>query len=160
VRALRGRARKRFAPVFPCSLSIETTGQQSGHSLLKIFLERKMLITFFKDAVKSPPKVLALCFIAYFATISFVVSGFLVLLAIHWVVKEMTKKGKAILAAEADAEAARIESEKLAARAAAAVKAEVAPAATAAANDSSVKPAPMKQYAKSAVVLPFKTGTR
>lgn len=119
-----------------------------------------MLITFFKDAVKSPPKVLALCFIAYFATISFVVSGFLVLLAIHWVVKEMKKKGRAILAAEADAEAARIESEKLAARAAAEVKAEVAPRSTVAANDNSAKPAPMKQYAKSAVVLPFRTGTR
>ncbi|MGF6915891.1 hypothetical protein [Paraburkholderia sp. 40] len=123
-----------------------------------------MLIVFFKDAIKSPAKVLALCFIAYFATISFVVLGFLVLLAIHWVVKEMKKKGKAILAAEADAEAARIEKEKLAARAGAEakaeVKAEVKAAVTPAANDSSVQPAATKQYAKSAVVLPFKTGTR
>ena len=123
-----------------------------------------MLTVLFKDAIKSPAKVLALCFIAYFATISFVVTVFLVLLAAHWVVKEMKKKGKAILAAEAEAEAeaeaARIETEKLAARAAAEAKAEVASAATAAANDSNAKPAPMKQYAKSAVVLPFKTGTR
>jgi flagellar biosynthesis component FlhA len=143
-------------------LSIETTGQRSGHSLLKIFLERKMLMMFFKDAIKSPAKTLALCFIAYFATISFVVFGLLVLLAIHWVVKEMKKKGKAILAAEADAEAARVESEKLAARAAAEAKPEAQPAGTttAAANDSNAKPAPTRQYAKSAVVLPFKTGTR
>jgi len=103
-----------------------------------------MLTVLFKDAIKSPAKVLALCFIAYFATISFVVTVFLVLLAAHWVVKEMKKKGKAILAARAAADA----------------KAEVASAATAAANDSNAKPAPMKQYAKSAVVLPFKTGTR
>jgi uncharacterized protein YdaU (DUF1376 family) len=104
--------------------------------------------------------VLALCFIAYFATISFVVSTFLFLLAAHWVVKEMKKKAKAIHTAEAEAEAARIETEKLAARAAANAKPEVASAATAAANDSNVKQAPAKQYAKSAVVLPFKTGTR
>jgi hypothetical protein len=117
-----------------------------------------MLTVLFQDAIKSPRKVLALCFIAYFATISFVVSTFLVLLAAHWVVKEMKKKSKAILAAEA--EAARIETEKLAARAAADAKVEVASAASAAANDSNVKPATMKQYAKSAVVLPFKTGTR
>ncbi|MFM0756061.1 hypothetical protein [Paraburkholderia strydomiana] len=127
---------------------------------MKIFLERKMLMVFFKDAIKSPAKVLALCFIAYFATISFVVFGLLVLLAIHWVVKEMKKKGKAILAAEADAEAARIEKEKLAARAGAEAKAEVKAAVTPAANDSSAQPAATKQYAKSAVVLPFKTGAR
>jgi hypothetical protein len=118
-----------------------------------------MLMVFFKDAIKSPGKVLALCFIAYFATISFVVAAFLVVLATHWVLNEMKKKGKAILAAEADAEAARIETEKLATRAAEA-KAEAASPAPAAANDSNAKPAPMKQYAKSAVVLPFKTGTR
>ncbi|AUT75443.1 hypothetical protein C2L64_44445 [Paraburkholderia hospita] len=119
-----------------------------------------MLLVLFKDAIKSPAKVLALCFIAYFATISFVVSTFLFLLAAHWVVKEMKKKAKAIHAAEAEAEAARIETEKLAARASANAKPEVASPATAAANDSNVKPAPAKQYAKSAVVLPFKTGTR
>ncbi|MGF6735591.1 hypothetical protein OKW50_007764 [Paraburkholderia youngii] len=119
-----------------------------------------MLKAHFKDSIKSPGKVLALCFIAYFATISFVVSGFLVLLAAHWVVKEMKKKGKALLQAEADAEAARIETEKLAARAAGETKVPVASAATAAANDSNLKPTPMKQYAKSAVVVPFKNGTR
>jgi hypothetical protein len=119
-----------------------------------------MLKLWLKDAIKSPAKVLALCFIVYFATISFAVSAFLFLFAAHWVVKEMKKKGKAILAAEADAEAARVEAEKLAARAAVDVKGEVAPVATPAANDSMAKPAPMKQYAKSAVVLPFKTGTR
>ncbi|MBB4518260.1 hypothetical protein GGD68_007066 [Paraburkholderia fungorum] len=121
-----------------------------------------MLMMFFKDAIKSPAKTLALCFIAYFATISFVVFGLLVLLAIHWVVKEMKKKGKAILATEADAEAARVETEKLAARTAAEAKPDAKPAATttAAANDSNAKPTPRKQYAKSAVILPFKTGTR
>ncbi|TCK33427.1 hypothetical protein B0G84_7647 [Paraburkholderia sp. BL8N3] len=119
-----------------------------------------MLKVLLKDAIKSPATVLALCFIVYFATISFVVSGFLFVLAAHWVVKEIKKKEKGILAAEADAEAARIETEKLVARAAAEAKAQVAPAATAASNDNNAKPAPMKQYAKSAVVLPFKTGTR
>jgi hypothetical protein len=78
--------------------------------------------------------------------------------------KAMMKKAKAIEAAEADAEAARIETEKLAAaaRAADAAKARTAPVAhaTPAANDPAAKPAPMKQYAKSAVVVPFKTGTQ
>lgn len=118
-----------------------------------------MLMVLFKDAIKSPAKVLALCFIAYFATISFVVAAFLFLLGTHWVITAMKKKTKAILSAEADAEAARNEAEKLAARASAEVRPQ-AHAATAAANDSNATPAPMKQYAKSAVVLPFKTGTQ
>ncbi|MGF6851157.1 hypothetical protein [Paraburkholderia sp. CI3] len=123
-----------------------------------------MLKVLFKDGFKTPGKLLALCLVVYLATISIVVAGFLILLAVSWVKFEMKKKAKAIEADEADAEAARIETEKLAAaaRAADAAKARTAPVAhaTAAANDPAVKPAPIKQYAKSAVIVPFKTGTQ
>jgi hypothetical protein len=131
----------------------------SGHSLV-IFLERKMVKVLFKDAIKSPGKLFALCFVVYLATISIAVAGFLMLLAARWVSVEMKKKAKAIEAAEAEAEAARVEAEKLAAsqRMATQVKAQAVPVATAS-NDSVATPTPMKQYAKSAVVIPFKTGT-
>jgi hypothetical protein len=120
-----------------------------------------MLKVLFKDAIKSPGKLLALCFVVYFATISLAVAGFLILLAARWVMVEMKKKAKAIEAAEAEAEAARVEAEKLAAsqRMAAQAKAQAVPVAPAS-NDSVSKPAPMKQYAKSAVVIPFRTGTQ
>ncbi|NUX57938.1 hypothetical protein [Paraburkholderia youngii] len=123
-----------------------------------------MLKVLFNGALKTPGKLVALCLVAYLATISFVVCGLLMLLAARWVYKAMMKKAKAIETAEADAEAARIETEKLAAaaRAADAAKARTAAVAhaTAAANDPAAQPAPMKQYAKSAVVVPFKTGTQ
>jgi hypothetical protein len=123
-----------------------------------------MLKVLFKDAIKTPGKLLALCFVVYLATISFVVDMFVMLLAARWVYVTMMKKAKAIEAAEAEAEAARIETEKLAAaaKAADAAKARTAAVAqaTAAANDGAAVPAPKKQYAKSAVVLPFKTGTQ
>ncbi|MGF6812747.1 flagellar biosynthesis component FlhA [Paraburkholderia sp. Clong3] len=125
-----------------------------------------MLKVLFNGALKAPGKLVALCLVAYLATISFVVSGLLMLLAARWVYTAMMKKAKAIetAEAEAEAEAARIETEKLAAaaRAADAAKARTAAVAhaTAAANDPAAKPAPMKHYAKSAVVVPFKTGTQ
>ena len=127
-----------------------------------------MLKVLFKDAIKTPGKLLALCFVVYLGTISFVVAMFVMLLAARWVYVTMMKKAKAIEAAEAEAEAeaeaARIETEKLAAaaKAADAAKARTAAVAqaTAAANDGAAVPAPKKQYAKSAVVLPFKTGTQ
>ncbi|APA90427.1 hypothetical protein BJG93_33095 (plasmid) [Paraburkholderia sprentiae WSM5005] len=123
-----------------------------------------MLKVMFKDALKTPGKLLALCLVVYLATISIVVAGFLILLAVSWVKVEMKKKAKAIEAAEAEAEAARIETEKLAAAARAADAAKVRTAdvahATEAANDAAAQPAPTKQYAKSAVVVPFRTGTQ
>ncbi|MGF6997373.1 hypothetical protein [Paraburkholderia sp. GAS32] len=121
-----------------------------------------MVQVLFKDAIKTPGKLLALCLIVYFASKSFVIGLFLFLLGVAWLVSAMKKKAKAILAAEAEAEAARVEAEKLAASARVAAQAKAQAAAMtgmAASNDSSIKPAPVKQYAKSAVVIPFKTGT-
>jgi uncharacterized membrane protein len=138
----------------------------------EIFLERKMLTVLFKDAIKSPGKLLALCLVLYLATVSFFVAGFLALLAARWIQKSMQQKAKAIEAAEAEAEAARIEAEKLAAAARAsqaatrAAKATVAAApvasvAASAANDPNATPSTAApQYAKSAVVIPFRTGTQ
>jgi uncharacterized protein YdaU (DUF1376 family) len=126
-----------------------------------------MLKLLLKDAIKSPGKLLALCIVMYLASLSFFVAGFLVLLAARWIHKTMKQKVKAIetAEAEAEAEAARIEAEKLAAaaKAAQATKATVAAAnvasATGAANDNTAEPMSTPRYAKSAVVLPFKTGT-
>jgi Zn-dependent protease with chaperone function len=138
----------------------------------EIFLERKMLKILFKDAIKSPGKLLALCLVLYLATVSFFVAGFLVLLAARWIQKSMQQKARAIEAAEAEAEAARIEAEKLAAaarasQAAAAAAKEtvvVAPVASAtgpAANDpNATRSTAVPQYARSAVVIPFRTGTQ
>ncbi|SIT34888.1 conserved hypothetical protein [Paraburkholderia ribeironis] len=121
-----------------------------------------MLRVLFKDAAKAPGKLLALCFIVYFASQSFIIDVFLFLFAVAWVASAMKKKSKAILAAEAEAEAARAEAEKLAAAARVAAQAKAQAAAMTgmpASNDSNAKPASTKQYAKSAVVIPFKTGT-
>ena len=117
-----------------------------------------MLRVVFKDAITSPGKLLALCMVVYFATISIAVAGILILLAARWVTLEMKKKAKAIEAAEA--EAARVESEKAAVEQQMATqsKVEVVPSTTAS-NDSAASPARTKQYAKSAVVIPFRTGT-
>jgi len=117
-----------------------------------------MLKVLFRNAITSPGKLVALCFVVYFATISFVVAGFLLLLSARWVMVEMKKKAKAIEAAEADA--ARAEAQKLASRQMAASGSVENVTAPAAANDSVAASAPAKQYAKSAVVIPFKTGTQ
>lgn len=117
-----------------------------------------MLKLLFKDAIKSPGKLLALCMVVYLATMSFFVAGFVFLLAARWLQKTMQKKAKALEAAEAEAAKA----EALKAQAAQPVAAATVTAtATAAANDTvAAPPAPKRQYAKSAVVIPFKTGTR
>jgi hypothetical protein len=114
---------------------------------------RKVL---FRNAITSPGKLVALCFVVYFATISFAVAAFLLLLSARWVMVEMKKKAKAIEAAEA----ARAEAQKLASRQMAASGSVENVTASAAANDRVAAPAPAKQYAKSAVVIPFKTGTQ
>ncbi|OLL27760.1 hypothetical protein BTH42_31655 [Burkholderia sp. SRS-W-2-2016] len=123
-----------------------------------------MLKVLVNGAEKTPGKLLALCLVVYLATISFAVALVVGLVAASWLQRAMMKKAKAIEAAQADAEAARIETEKLAAaaRAADAGNAHTAAVAhaTAAANDPAVRPAPIKQYAKSAVVVPFKTATQ
>ena len=125
-----------------------------------------MLKVLLKDAIKTPGKLLALCFVMYLASLSFFVAGFLALLAARWLHKTMQQKAKANEAAEAEAEAARVEAEKLAAasRAAQAAKATDVTAsvasATSAANDTTAaEPTSNRRYAKSAVVIPLKTGT-
>ncbi|REG45417.1 hypothetical protein B0G80_9012 [Paraburkholderia sp. BL6669N2] len=120
-----------------------------------------MLKVLFKNAITSPAKLLALCFVVYLATISFAVVGFLLLLSMRWLMVTMKKKAKAIEAAEAEAETARAEAEKLAASRQMAANGSVqdVPVATAS-NDSVAAPMPMKRYAKSAVIIPFKTGTQ
>ena len=125
-----------------------------------------MLKVLLKDAIKVPGKLFALCFVVYLASLSLFVAGFLLLLAARWLHKTMQQKAKAIEAAEAEAEVARVEAEKLAAasRAAEAARATVATASVAsaasAANDTTAAaPTSTRRYAKSAVVIPFKTGT-
>ncbi|MBU6486220.1 MAG: hypothetical protein KGQ57_00155 [Burkholderiales bacterium] len=111
-----------------------------------------MLNLLFKDLIKAPGKLLAVCVILYLATMSFLIAFFLVALAARWVQTEMKKKAKAAEAAAA--EAARAEAAKPAAVAPNVVPVAAVPAAAPAA------PMPQRQYAKSAVVIPFKTGTR
>ncbi|MCI0150931.1 hypothetical protein KNO81_34240 [Paraburkholderia sediminicola] len=125
-----------------------------------------MLKILLKDAIKVPGKLVALCLVMYLASLSLFAEGFLLLLAARWLHKAMQQKAKAIEAAEAEAEVARVEAEKLAAasRAAEAARATVATASVAsaasAANDTiAAAPTSTRRYAKSAVVIPFKTGT-
>jgi hypothetical protein len=125
-----------------------------------------MLKVLFKDSIKAPGKLLALCFVMYLASLSLFVAGFLVLLAIRWLHKTMQQKAKAIEAAKVETEVARVEAAKLAAasRAAQAAKptavtASVASATTAANDATAAEPTSNRRYAKSAVVIPFKTGT-
>jgi uncharacterized membrane protein len=126
-----------------------------------------MLKVLLKDAIKVPGKLLALCIVMYLASLSLFVAGFLLLLlAARWLHKAMQQKAKAIEAAEAEAEVARVEAERLAAasKAAEAAKAtvptaSVASAASAANDTTAAGPTSTRRYAKSAVVIPFKTGT-
>jgi hypothetical protein len=114
-----------------------------------IFLERKMLKLLLRNAIRSPGKLLAICMVVYLAATSFFVAFFVAVLAVRFFIQTMKKKAKELEAA--DAEAARSEAAR-----------PVVPAApvTAATPEESVSPAPVRQYAKSAVVIPFRTGTR
>jgi len=115
-----------------------------------------MLKLLLKDAIKHPGKLLALCFVVYLASMSFFVACFLALLGAGLARKSIQQKVKAAEAAEAEAANA----EALKVQAAQPVAAATM-TATAAANDTvAAPPAPKRQYAKSAVVIPFKTGTR
>ncbi|MGQ7932225.1 hypothetical protein [Paraburkholderia sp. D1E] len=119
-----------------------------------IFLEREMLKLLLKDATKTPWKLLALCLVVYLATLSLVVFIFVAFLAGHWLRKTIQQKTKALEAAEAK----RAEAATPVVPAAPAV-ATVTPANPAVAP-AAAQPAPKRQYAKSAVVIPFRTGTR
>jgi predicted peroxiredoxin len=120
-----------------------------GYPWCVVFPERKMLNLLIKDALKSLGKVLALCLIVFLAASSFVVSLFLLGLGIRL----LRKKAKALEATEREAareavdkarEQGRHEVQKCASA--------VAPVPTAA----SVQTPPARQYARSAVVIPFK----
>ncbi|MGF6782053.1 hypothetical protein [Paraburkholderia sp. GAS334] len=149
---------------FPCSSEHRNHRTLSGHSpVQEIFLERKMLKHLFKDAIKSPVKLFLLCFVVYMAAASFLVAAFLFLLGARWLHKQMMLKAKALEAAEVEASKAEVAKAAEAVTVVATpvdVKATPAPASANAANDASVEAAPAPQYAKSAVVLPFKTATR
>ncbi|WP_175772993.1 hypothetical protein [Paraburkholderia phenazinium] len=118
-----------------------------------------MLELLFKNAIKHPGKLLALCFVAYLATMSFVVFGLLLLLAVGWIRQKVRAAAKA--QAEAQAEARRAEAARVKAvnpdPVAKVETVNVAPAT----NDAAIAPAaPPRQYARSAVVIPFRSGTR
>ncbi|SIO72867.1 hypothetical protein SAMN05444172_9354 [Burkholderia sp. GAS332] len=115
-----------------------------------------MLKLLFKDAIKTPWKLLALCLVVYLATLSLVVLIFVGFLGGHWLRKTIQQKTKALEAAEAEAKRAEAATPVVPA---APVVATVTPANPAVAP-SAAQPAPTRQYAKSAVVIPFRTGTR
>ncbi|CAG9255192.1 conserved hypothetical protein [Paraburkholderia unamae] len=120
-----------------------------------------MLKLLFKDLLRSPGKLLAMCFVVYLASISFFVGCFLAFAALGWLRKTLIAKAKALEAAEA--EAAREYADKVREQAKAAVasrqaETDVAPASGAAVV---IPMTPKRRYAKSAVVVPFKkTGTK
>ncbi|MFL9995243.1 hypothetical protein PQR34_32400 [Paraburkholderia sediminicola] len=115
-----------------------------------------MLKPLFKDAIKTPWKLLALCLVVYLATLSLVVLIFVGFLAGHWLRKTIQQKTKALEAAEAEAKRAEAATPIVPA---APVVATVTPANPAVAP-AAAQPIPKRQYAKSAVVIPFRTGTR
>ncbi|WGS55097.1 hypothetical protein LFL96_34670 (plasmid) [Paraburkholderia sp. D15] len=115
-----------------------------------------MVKLLFKDAIKTPWKLLALCLVVYLAATSLIVAIFLAFLGYAWVRKAIQQQAKTLAAAEA--EAARAESAPPVVPVAPAVATGVAAAPAAPAD--APQPAPKRQYAKSAVVIPLKTGTR
>ncbi|MFP3708501.1 hypothetical protein SB783_31265 [Paraburkholderia sp. SIMBA_009] len=116
-----------------------------------------MLKLFVEDVLKSPGKLLALCFVVYLATMSFFVGLFLFLVAVHWLRKQIMLKAKALEAAAAEAARERAsEAREQALKAAVAKPAEQGSTVHA----SAAQVTPVRQYARSAVVIPMKkTGT-
>ncbi|WP_321817839.1 MULTISPECIES: hypothetical protein [unclassified Paraburkholderia] len=116
-----------------------------------------MLELFVKDVLKSPGKLVALCFVIYLASMSFFVGVFLAAATVYWVRKQLMLKARAIQAADAELERQRADQVRdEALRQAAAASAFQTPAVPAAANQAT----PARQYARSAVVIPMKkTGT-
>jgi cytoskeletal protein RodZ len=117
-----------------------------------------MLELFVKDVLKSPGKLVALCFVVYLAATSFFVGVFLAAAAVYWLRKQLMLKAKALQAAEAEIERQRVDqAREEAVKKAAAANTAQAPSAPTPAPQAT----PIRQYAKSAVVIPMKkTGTR
>lgn len=117
-----------------------------------------MLELFVKDVLKSPGKLVALCFVVYLATTSFFVGVFLAVATVYWLRKQLMLKAKALQAAEAEIERQRADQ----AREEALKKADAASVAQApAASATATQATPIRQYARSAVVIPMKkTGTQ
>ncbi|HHX4058055.1 TPA: hypothetical protein ACU967_006915 [Burkholderia contaminans] len=113
------------------------------------FLEREMLTLLFKSAFKSPFKLLALCLVLYIATTSFFVAGIVMLAVAHWAKTEFDKRRRAAQAPEVAERPAGSDAAQQLHRA----------AKVPAANDAT-ESTPKRQYAKSAVVIPIKTGTK
>lgn len=119
-----------------------------------------MLKRVMKDAVKSPWKLLGICLVLYIASMSMFVAGAIGLMVLGHFRNEHRRKLKAIHAAEIEAQAEADAQAKADAQAAVRAKSTKRQAA---ANDATQPSAPTqteKQYAKSAVVVPFKTGSR
>lgn len=120
-----------------------------------------MLKLLLKDVLTSPAKLLACCLVIYLATMSFFVAGFLGLLAIRWIQKTVRQMEKA--AEHAEAEKARAKQTQTAAPVPASASMDATRTAATVTDltpASSEPTAPKRQYAKSAVVIPLKTGTR
>jgi hypothetical protein len=115
-----------------------------------------MLKLLFKDALKTPWKLLALCFVIYLASLSIIVLIFLGFLAAHWIRKTIQQQTKALAAAEAEANRAGSAPPVVPVAPAVTTVASVTPAAA----PDAPQPTPKRQYAKSAVVIQFRTGTR
>ncbi|HKR42211.1 MAG TPA: hypothetical protein VJU59_21480 [Paraburkholderia sp.] len=110
---------------------------------------------FVEDVLKSPGKLLALCFIVYLAATSFFVGIFLCFVAVRWFRKQLVLKAKALEAA--DAEAARERANEAREQA---LNTATANAAAQASPTPVTQTPPARQYARSAVVIPMKkTGT-
>ncbi|MBB3262192.1 hypothetical protein [Paraburkholderia sp. WP4_3_2] len=117
-----------------------------------------MLEHFVKAVLKSPGKLLALCFVVYLASTSFFVGVFLAVATVYWLRKQLMLKAKALQAADAEIERQRVDQARdEALKKAAAANSAQEPSAPAPAPEAT----PIRQYAKSAVVIPMKkTGTR
>lgn len=111
-----------------------------------------MLKLLLANALRSPGRLLALCVVIYIASISFFVGLFVVVLVIAAVRSEIKKKLKAAEAQATETKQAEAEQLRSDFAKAQSEKTEV-PAEPG-------KPAPVREYAKSAVVIPFRTGTR
>ena len=106
-----------------------------------------MLKLLLKDLVRSPARLLAVCLVIYLATMSFFVAVFLAVIAGRYIRNALIQKAHAVHAAAAEA-----------ARAEVSVATPPAPAKAVPIEEPAVA-ALTRQYAKSAVVIPFRTGT-
>jgi len=128
---------------FPCSSEHRNPPfllERTSLSAL-LFLERKMPKQLVESAIKSPFKLMALCFALWFAAHSFFAALFVGFVALRIVKKSL----KAASGVEPEAHEA---------------KAPPAPVTAQAVQSVAQPVTPIKrQYAKSAVVVPLKTGT-